>query len=174
MDKGKEPGGAWLEKLTGAHSPPASDIFWAALGAFAGMASLSYLDQHLVRRGLTRLTIGPTAAIAVILTASPKAPVAAKWNIFVAHMGAAIASIAALALFGPGWLARAVGVAASVAFMQFTGSLHPPAAGLALLFVDSATHQSLGWRYVVFPGLAAALVLVLVTEAVSLLRRSFS
>lgn len=32
MDKGKEPGGAWLEKLTGAHSPPAGDIMWAALG----------------------------------------------------------------------------------------------------------------------------------------------
>lgn len=46
-------------------------------GAFAGMAALSYMDRHLVQHGLTPLTIGPTAAIAVILTASPNAPVAA-------------------------------------------------------------------------------------------------
>jgi CBS-domain-containing membrane protein len=172
MDRGEKAGNAWLKKLMGANAPPASDIVWAALGAFASMAALSYLDKHLVHRGFIPLTVGPMASVAVILTALPEAPVASRWAIFISHIGAAAAGVAALALCGPGWFARAVAVAASVAFMQFTGSLHPPAGGLALLFVDSAKHQSLGWSYVIFPGLAAAAVVVLVTEAVSLLRKS--
>ena len=44
----------------------------------------------------------------------------------VAHMGCALIGILALLAFGPGWVARGAAVGASVAYMQFTGSLHPP------------------------------------------------
>ena len=45
---------------------------------------------------------------------------------FVAHIGCAALGVAAVALFGPGWLARATSLSASLAFMRLTGSLHPP------------------------------------------------
>jgi CBS-domain-containing membrane protein len=44
----------------------------------------------------------------------------------VSHLGCAALGVAALAVFGPGWVARAVALAAAIAFMQYTGSLHPP------------------------------------------------
>lgn len=45
---------------------------------------------------------------------------------FVSHLGCAALGVAALAAFGPGWVARAFALAAAIAFMQYTGSLHPP------------------------------------------------
>ena len=41
-------------------------------------------------------------------------------------MGCALIGVLAFLAFGPGWVARGVAVGASVAYMQFTGSLHPP------------------------------------------------
>lgn len=49
-----------------------------------------------------------------------------RWNVVVAHMGCALIGVLALLAFGPGWVARGAAVGASVVYMQFTGSLHPP------------------------------------------------
>jgi CBS-domain-containing membrane protein len=49
-----------------------------------------------------------------------------KYNMFVAQIGCAAIGVLALALFGPGWLARAAALSASIAFMTITGSSHPP------------------------------------------------
>jgi hypothetical protein len=38
----------------------------------------------------------------------------------------------------PLWLARALGLACSVAFMLWTGAVHPPGGALVLIFADSA------------------------------------
>lgn len=49
-----------------------------------------------------------------------------KYNMFVAQIGCAAFGVLAFLIFGPGWLARAAALAASIAFMIVTGSTHPP------------------------------------------------
>lgn len=49
-----------------------------------------------------------------------------KYNVFVAQMGCAAFGVLALLAFGPGWLARSSALAASIAFMIWTRSVHPP------------------------------------------------
>ena len=45
---------------------------------------------------------------------------------FVAQMGCAAIGVLALSAFGPGWLARSAALGASIGFMIWTRSVHPP------------------------------------------------
>lgn len=45
---------------------------------------------------------------------------------FMAQIGCAAIGVLAFTLFGPGWLARSSALAAAVAFMIYTRSVHPP------------------------------------------------
>lgn len=49
-----------------------------------------------------------------------------KYNMFMAQIGCAAMGVLALSIFGPGWLARSTALSASIAFMIFTRSTHPP------------------------------------------------
>lgn len=55
-----------------------------------------------------------------------KGEILQKYNMFMAQIGCAAFGVLALYLFGPGWLARSTALAASVAFMIATNSIHPP------------------------------------------------
>ena len=59
--------------------------------------------------------------------------------------------------------------------MIVTDALHPPGGAMVLLFNDSAAFQSLpGPLWLVYPGLAGALVLYGVNTAMQRLRRSLA
>lgn len=45
---------------------------------------------------------------------------------FMAQVGCGAIGVLAFTIFGPGWLARAAALAASIAFMIYTRSIHPP------------------------------------------------
>jgi CBS-domain-containing membrane protein len=49
-----------------------------------------------------------------------------KYNMFMAQIGCAAIGVLAFSMFGPGWLARSIAMAASIAFMIYTGATHPP------------------------------------------------
>jgi len=49
-----------------------------------------------------------------------------KYSMFMAQIGCAAIGVLALTIFGPGWLARSASIAASVAYMICTNSVHPP------------------------------------------------
>ncbi|ONK64649.1 uncharacterized protein A4U43_C07F28380 [Asparagus officinalis] len=151
--------------------PCLSDILWPSAGAFAAMAALGRMDQMLASRGLS-ITIAPLGAVCAVLFAAPNSPAAKKYNIFVAQIGCAAFGVLALSMFGPGWLARAASLAASIAFMVATGSLHPPAASLPILFIDGAKFHSLNLWYTLFPGAAGCLVLCLIQEIVTYLKQN--
>ena len=44
--------------------------------------------------------------------------------------------------------------------MLWTGAVHPPGGALVLIFADSHRMQALGARYVLYPGLAGAMLLM--------------
>ncbi|XP_031405474.1 uncharacterized protein LOC116214240 isoform X1 [Punica granatum] len=154
-----------------AAAPLLSDVLWPAAGAFAAMAMLGKIDQILAPKGLS-MTIAPLGAVCAVLFTAPSSPGARKYNIFMAQVGCAAIGVLAFTIFGSGWLARATALAASMAFMIYTRSTHPPAASLPILFIDAAKLHHLNYWYAVFPGATGCILLCLIQEIVSYLKEN--
>ncbi|KAB5531939.1 hypothetical protein DKX38_018609 [Salix brachista] len=95
--------------------------------AFVAMAIFGKMDQMLVPKGIS-MTMAPLGAVSALLFVTPSSPAI---------------GVFAFSVFGPGWLARSVALAASIAFMVYTRSTHPSAASLPLLFIDGAKFHHL-------------------------------
>nr|BAB10841.1 unnamed protein product [Arabidopsis thaliana] len=95
------------------------------------MALLGRMDQMLSPKGIS-MSVAPLGAVSAILFITPSAPAARKYNIFLAQIGCAAIGVVAFSVFGPGWLARSVALAASIAFMVITRANHPPGKYLLL------------------------------------------
>ncbi|KAH9611896.1 hypothetical protein KSS87_002621 [Heliosperma pusillum] len=145
-------------------SPSLSDILWPSLGAFAAMATLGRMDQVLATKGVS-ITVAPLGAVCAVLFITPKSPAARKYNMFMAQIGCAAIGVLAFSIFGPGWLARSTALAASLAFMIYTKSTHPPAASLPLLFIDGAKFHGLNFWYALFPGAAGCILISLIVSS---------
>ncbi|CAN0900768.1 hypothetical protein LINGRAHAP2_LOCUS21029 [Linum grandiflorum] len=139
-------------------------------GAFAAMALLGKVDKMLAPKGVS-ITIAPLGAVCAVLFATPSSPAARKYNMFMAQIGCAAIGVLAFSLLGPGWLARSTALAASIAFMIYTRSNHPPAASLPLLFIDGAKLHGLNYWYALFPGAAGCLILCFLQEIVTYLKK---
>ncbi|KDP31202.1 hypothetical protein JCGZ_11578 [Jatropha curcas] len=150
-------------------SPSFSDVIWPSAGAFAAMAILGKMDQILAPKGIS-MTVAPLGAVCTVLFANPSAPAARKYNVFMAQIGCAAIGVLAFSIFGPGWLARSAALAASIAFMTYTRSTHPPAASLPLLFIDGVKFHHLNFWFALFPGAAACIILCLIQEIVCYLK----
>ncbi|XVF11995.1 hypothetical protein REPUB_Repub08aG0076500 [Reevesia pubescens] len=124
----------WKPQKTSS-SPSLSHILWPSAGTFAAMAILGKLDQILAPKRIS-MTIAPLGAVCAVLFASPSSPASRKYNMFMAQIGCAAIGVLVFSIFGPGWLARSTALAASIAFMIYTHSTHPPAASLPFLFID--------------------------------------
>ncbi|KAG8388664.1 hypothetical protein BUALT_Bualt02G0148800 [Buddleja alternifolia] len=152
-------------------APPLSDIVWPSAGAFAAMALLGKIDQILAPKGIS-MTIAPLGAVCAVLFATPSSPGARKYNMFIAQIGCAAIGVLAFSIFGPGWLARSSALAAAVAFMIITRSVHPPgnSASLPLLFIDGMKLHHLNFWYALFPGATGCILLCLIQEMVCYLK----
>ncbi|CAA7035025.1 unnamed protein product [Microthlaspi erraticum] len=146
-----------------------SDVIWPAAGAFAAMAIMGRMDQMLTPKGIT-MSVAPLGAVSAILFTTPSAPAARKYNMFLAQIGCAAIGVVAFSAFGPGWLARSVALAASIAFMIIARANHPPAASLPLMFIDGAKFHHLNFWYALFPGAAACIILCLLQSIVCYLK----
>ncbi|GMI64795.1 hypothetical protein HRI_000148800 [Hibiscus trionum] len=153
-------------------APSLSDIIWPSAGAFAAMAILGKMDQVLAPKGIS-MTIAPLGAVSAVLFAAPSSPAARKYNMFMAQIGCAAIGVAAFTIFGPGWLARSAALAASIAFMIYTRSTHPPAASLPILFIDGVKLHHLSFWYAFFPGAAGCILLSFIQEVVCYLKDNF-
>lgn len=156
----------------GPAAPSLSDIVWPSAGAFAAMAILGKMDQILAPRGIS-MTIAPLGAVSAVLFAAPSSPAARKYNMFMAQIGCAAIGVLAFSIFGAGWLARSTALAASIAFMIYTGATHPPAASLPLLFIDGAKLHHLNFWYAMFPGATGCILLCLIQEMVLYFKDNF-
>jgi CBS-domain-containing membrane protein len=135
------------------------------------MALLGRMDQMLSPKGIS-MSVAPLGAVSAILFITPSAPAARKYNIFLAQIGCAAIGVVAFSVFGPGWLARSVALAASIAFMVITRANHPPAASLPLMFIDGAKFHHLNFWYALFPGAAACVILCLLQSIVCYLKEN--
>lgn len=60
-----------------------------------------------------------------------------KYSMLMAQIGCAAIGVLAFTIFGPGWLAKSASVAACVAYMIYTDSVHPPGIFTSTLFETS-------------------------------------
>jgi len=150
----------------GACCPPSvcgAEIFWSFVGAFGGIAAVAWLHEAVADPIGLSMLIGSFGASAVLLYGAPKSPLAQPRNLVGGHVLSALVGVTTrLALPGaPGWLVCALAVAAAIALMHATRTLHPPGGATALIAVTGGPKlMALGYVYAVFPVLSGALVML--------------
>ena len=58
---------------------------------------------------------------------------------FMAQIGCAAIGVLAFTVLGPGWLARSAALSACIAYMIFTGAIHPPGISLQVISIKRLT-----------------------------------
>ena len=140
---------------------PISHACWAFLGCFVSMALFGAVDQYvLAPRGVPFL-MGSFGTISVLyFCVGLRAPFLRPWNVIAGHVAAAALACVCVQCVQPLWLARALALACTVAVMLWTGCVHPPGGALVLILCDSAKFQALGWTYLLYPGVAGSMLLM--------------
>ncbi|MDO8283039.1 MAG: HPP family protein [Thermodesulfovibrionia bacterium] len=156
----------YFNKMKGAEKCPPrvclSEIGWSWIGAFLGIAAVSYIDYHILDKTDLVMVIGSFGASAVLIYGAVKSPLAQPRNLLGGHIFSAVIGVASYQMLSQHiWLAGAVAVATSIAFMHATKTLHPPGGATALIAViGSEKIHNLGFLYALVPaGLGAVIML---------------
>ncbi len=140
------------------------EIAWSWLGAFAGILAVSYLHFQMLAQSDFVMIIGSFGASAVLIYGAIRSPLAQPRNLVGGHVLSAFVGVIVYMLFPDQlWLASALAVSIAIAFMQVTGTMHPPGGATALIAVIGSNKiHALGFLYVVVPvGLGALVMLVI-------------
>jgi len=168
----------YFSKMKGTtKSPPIvslSEIGWSWLGAFLGMAPVTYINYNLLAKTDLVMVIGSFGASAVLIYGAIKSPLAQPRNLIGGHMISAIIGVTFYQmLHGQLWLAGALAVATAIGVMHATKTLHPPGGATALIAViGSEKIHGLGYLYVIIPVGAGAAIMLAVALLVNNLARS--
>lgn len=168
----------YFRKMKGTtKSPPAvslSEVLWSWIGAFLGIAALSYLSFNFVEGTDLVMIIGSFGASAVLIYGAIKSPLAQPRNFVGGHVFSAIIGVASYQIFYTHmWLAASVGVATAIAVMHITKTLHPPGGATSLIAViGSEKIHNLGYLYAVIPAGLGALIMLAVALLVNNIPKS--
>uniref|UniRef100_A0A6U5CRA7 HPP transmembrane region domain-containing protein n=1 Tax=Hemiselmis andersenii TaxID=464988 RepID=A0A6U5CRA7_HEMAN len=140
------------------------DLIFSVGGSIVSFMILAWAHSQLAAHNITAMC-PPLGAVAVLLFAAPAAVPSKPYN---TAFGFLIGSAAAFAIYtavGEGFLkefggTRALMVGAAIAGMKITNSVHPPSGAYAVLLADVPAIKALGWKYILFPGLSGALILL--------------
>jgi CBS-domain-containing membrane protein len=169
MTKDTQPKYRYLSKMKGrTKSPPKvslSEIAWSWIGAFLGIAAVSYIHYHvhIIEDIDYVMVIGSFGASAVLIYGAIGSPLAQPRNLIGGHIISAIIGVTFYRVFPSQlWLASSLAVATAIAVMHATKTLHPPGGATALIAVIGSNKvHSLGYLYAVIPtGLGAVIMLV--------------
>tara|TARA_B100002003_G_scaffold206609_1_gene200518 strand:- start:479 stop:1039 length:561 start_codon:yes stop_codon:yes gene_type:complete len=141
-----------------------SEIAWSWIGAFLGIAAVSYINYNIIEDTDLVLVIGSFGASAVLIFGAIKSPQAQPRNLIGGHLISAIIGVTCYKIFpSQMWLASSMAVATAIAIMHATKTLHPPGGATALIAVIGSNKiHSLGYLYAIIPaGLGAVIMLVI-------------
>jgi CBS-domain-containing membrane protein len=147
-----------------------SSAVWAWCAGFVGIYLISIPSLYPGWPLSTKLfLIGSFGASAALLYGAPHSPFAQPRPLIVGQLIAALIGVSAFKLLGSHvGLAAAVAVATTIALMQLTRALHPPAGATALIAVlGPAQVHHLGYEYVLTPVLLGALILLIIAVVVN-------
>ena len=150
---------------------PTSDIFWGALVCFVTFSVLGLLDASIKTRLGLPFMHGAWGTISMLAFGTIDNPVARWYNCVVATIASCAVVAACFHCFGAAWWSRALAVSISLAFMMWTGSVHPPGAAAVMACMDISGFQSLGLWYVAYPTLFGSLFILAMGKLCQRLKR---
>lgn len=124
----------------------------SALGAFLGIAGVSWISHWYLSGQGALLMIASMGASAVLLFAVPHGALSQPWPLVGGHLISAFIGIAVYRLVGDSLAAPALAVGLAVGAMHYLRCIHPPGGATALTAVigGEAVH-SLGFDLMLFP-----------------------
>lgn len=137
--------------------PPRPPLRQIAITFFGALIAISVVALAAAATHLP-LILGSFGASCVILFGFPDTPFAQPRSVIGGHFLASMTGLVFLALFGPTWWSMALAVATSIAFMQATRTVHPPAGSNPVIVMLSAP----AWPFLFIPTLAGACTLIAV------------
>ncbi|WP_267927422.1 HPP family protein [Desulfolithobacter dissulfuricans] len=162
---------------TTSKSPPMvsfSEILWSWIGAFLGIAAVSFIHYNILDKTDLVMVIGSFGASAVLIYGAIKSPLAQPRNLVGGHIISAIIGVTCYKLFhSQMWLASSLAVATAIAVMHATKTLHPPGGATSLIAViGSQKIHNLGYLYALMPAGLGALIMLAVALLVNNIPRS--
>ena len=134
----------------------------AAIGSLLGILITAILCCFLADSQTILYVIAPMGASAVLLFALPSSPLAQPWSVLVGNVVSAIVGVICFLSITNVSIAAAVSVAAAIALMFFTKSLHPPGGAIAIYAVLGGPDiHALGFSYAIAPVGINSLVLII-------------
>jgi len=158
-------------------SPPRvslSEIAWSWVGAFLGIAAISYLNYNKLEEADLVMIIGSFGASAVLIYGAIESPLAQPRNLIGGHVLSAVVGVTCYQLLNSHiWLAGPLAVATAIALMHATKTLHPPGGATALIAViGSDKIHALGHFYTLVPACLGAIVMLAVALVVNNIPRN--
>lgn len=142
---GKNRVSEFLDKFKGKHhmppSPAIREVVWSFVGGFLGIALVAILTANFNMH----LLWAPLGATAVLIYGLHDSPVSQPRNVIGGYLICAIGGVVMYNVLGNSWFPMALGVALSIATMQITRTVHPPAGAVTL----TAFIQGKGSNFVV-------------------------
>lgn len=145
--------------------PAIKEILWSFAGGFIGIALVAILTTNFNMH----LLWAPLGATAVLIYGLYDAPVSQPRNVLGGYLICAIGGVVMFNVIGNSWFPMALGTALSIATMQITRTVHPPASAVTLI----AVMQGEGIRFIAAV-LAGVTLLVLTALIVNNLCRQRS
>lgn len=150
----------FLEKFKGSHPlpprPGIKEIVWSLIGGFLGIALVAILTANFN----THLLWAPLGATAVLIYGLHDAPVSQPRNVIGGYLICAIGGVVMFNVLGNSWFPMALAVALSIATMQITRTVHPPAGAVTLI----AVIQGEGMKFVL--AVVAGVALLVLTALI--------
>lgn len=135
------------------------------LGVMLSMALLAALSNWLSPETTPLFLMASLAASMLIVFATPHAPMAQPWSVFMGQILSAIAGLVAWQWVSVPWLAATLAVGASSLAMLILRCRHAPGAATALFIaLGGATVDAYGWHLISYH-LLPSLILLLLTAA---------
>ena len=138
------------------------------IGSVVAIGALLFLNRVTMDQMSEPLFVAPLAASIAIIFIQPGMSVARSWNVIAGQFLAALVGLICVLLLG-GHLEIAAMLALGLALvvMRAFHCLHPPACATAMIIVLPPTVQT--WKFLFFPVLVGAVVVVLVAWGVHLI-----
>jgi CBS-domain-containing membrane protein len=135
--------------------PKMRDVGFAWLGGFITLLVIAGLADCTA----TALVLGSFGASCVLVFAYPDVPFSQPRNVVFGHLFSSAVGLVFALFLGQHWWSVALAVGTAIAVMMLTRTVHPPAGSNPVIVFLAAAPS---WKFLLFPTLLGAILLVLV------------
>ncbi len=144
-------------KGDGATRPPRPTLRSILLGGVGGCIAIAVIGCLAKSTGLA-LVLGSFGASCVLVFGFPDLPFSQPRHVVIGHCLSSFIGLALYQLLGPSWSGMALAAGCAIALMMATRTVHPPAgSNPVIIFLTGPS-----WRFLFFPTMAGALLLVVI------------